>query len=265
MSNPVFVLEEGIVSPPPPRSAKVVARPEDLVREYGRHGARGVFCVVHALPFLRLLVGSLPGAPGRKLKKLVVLRSLSPEHRETLRGFFRDVIVPGPARFIRDRAELVEVLVADHRDDLLLGGMADPEAGAVVLIRGNLETLTVPFDWFSAAEHATRADFEDVEVIDSGQTLRLGDYEAATDAILYAFDPAYRRRAKANALELDDTFGGALKRLRLSRRLTREEFPGVSSKEVARIETGKVKQPHRSTLEKIAEVLNVEPEEIGSY
>ena len=39
----------------------------------------------------------------------------------------------------------------------------------------------------------------------------------------------------------------------------------ASSKEIARIETGKVKQPHRSTLERIAEVLKVEPGEIERY
>jgi hypothetical protein len=36
----------------------------------------------------------------------------------------------------------------------------------------------------------------DIAVTDFGQTVRLGVYEAATDAILCEFDDDYRRRAK---------------------------------------------------------------------
>ena len=52
-------------------------------------------------------------------------------------------------------------------------------------------------------------DISEVEVTDFGQAIRFGEGEAATDAILYAFDPDYRRRQKAQLVEKDASFGGS--------------------------------------------------------
>jgi hypothetical protein len=268
MSSSTLVIEKAIIAPPTVptlgRSAKVAFGAKDLVKEYAS-GTESVFCVADALPFLRLLVKTFSGPVRRSFKRVIVLHGLGEKHSQTLRSFFGDVVSPCPTRLLKDQADLMKVLTGDNPADLLLGGMADEEAQAVVLIRGNLESLTVPFDWFASEEGSTKPDFRDLEVIDCGQTLRLGEYEAATDAILYAFDAEYRKRAKANALEQDESFGGALKRLRLSKGLTRNDFPGVSAKEIARIEGGKIEKPHRATLEKLAKVLRVRPEEIESY
>ncbi len=94
--------------------------------------------------------------------------------------------------------------------------------------------------------------------------MALGDYEASTDAILYDHDAAYRRQAKKRTLERDDSFGAALRRLRLLRGLSREGFTGLSSKEVARIERGEV-EPRPATLEKLANALGVDLDEIATY
>lgn len=102
-------------------------------------------------------------------------------------------------------------------------------------------------------------------VRDGGQTIRLGEYEAAVDALLYEVDPGYRKRAKRRELELDDSFGGALRRLRLQRGLKRADFPEVSAKEIARIERGEVEKPHDRTLRSLAARLGVSPEEIRTY
>jgi hypothetical protein len=58
--------------------------------------------------------------------------------------------------------------------------------------------------------------------------VRLDAYEAATDAILYEFDEAYRRRAKRRRLVQDRSLGGALRRLRLQKGLRRADFPGIT-------------------------------------
>jgi DNA-binding Xre family transcriptional regulator len=101
-------------------------------------------------------------------------------------------------------------------------------------------------------------------VADSGQTIRLGDFEVAADAILYELDPEARRRAKERNIAKDTSFGGALRRLRLQRRLRREDF-GISPKEIARLERGEVVKPHAETLAKIAKRLGVKPEDIETY
>jgi hypothetical protein len=52
-----------------------------------------------------------------------------------------------------------------------------------VLYRGNLESMVVPLGWF-AREGGRRADADDFAVTDFGQTVRLGSFEAASNAIL---------------------------------------------------------------------------------
>ncbi len=110
-----------------------------------------------------------------------------------------------------------------------------------------------------------KPDFTDFEVIDTGQTLRFGEYEAATDAILYEFDRASRQRMKKREIAADQSFGGALRRLRLQRGLTRGDFEPLSDKTIARIERGEVDKPHGDTLAMIAKKLGVEPGDIESY
>lgn len=163
------------------------------------------------------------------------------------------------------RDALFEVLLSPRRDDLFIGGVASGAAESVVLYTGGLRPLVVPRGWFTARPGGPKPDFDDLEVIDYGQTVRLGAYEAAADALLYEFDAAYRRRAKRAFVEADTTFGGALKRLRLQRGLERTEIAGVSARTVARIERGEVGRPRGRTLERLAKALKVRPKEIGGY
>jgi hypothetical protein len=131
--------------------------------------------------------------------------------------------------------------------------------------RGDLTRLVVPWSWFRPSGDGTAPDFDDVEVVDGGLTIRLGAYEAALDAILYEFDREYRARERQRRLEMDPSFGAALRRLRLQKGVARSDLPGVSDKEIARIERGEVKRPRRGTLRLVAERLGVEPAEIETY
>lgn len=135
----------------------------------------------------------------------------------------------------------------------------------MVLIRGDLTSLVVPFSWFVARPNGPKPDFADFEVIDSGQTIKLGGYEAAADAVLYEFDAEFRKQERKRRVSQDKSFGGALRRLRLQRGFGREDFPGLSAKTIARIERGDVKEPHGETLAAIAQRLGVRPEEIVTY
>jgi hypothetical protein len=113
--------------------------------------------------------------------------------------------------------------------------------------------------------HSAKPDFDDFQVIDGGQTVRLGKYEAATDAILYEFDPRARARMKDNVAQSDKTFGGALRRLRLQRGVPRNGFRGIAAKTIARIERSEVDKPHARTLAQIAKRLGVAPDEIETF
>jgi hypothetical protein len=125
--------------------------------------------------------------------------------------------------------------------------------------------LVVPLSLFAPRPTGPKPDFSDFEVIDSGQTIRLGQYEAAADAVLYEFDPEFRRLEKKRRISEDKSLGGALRRLRLQRGLGRHAFPGITAKTIARIERGEVKEPHDDTLAAIASTLGVKPEDISTY
>ena len=90
--------------------------------------------------------------------------------------------------------ELLAVLAAKNRNDLFVGGAV--QAKTIVLYRGNLQSVTVPLAWFAPSGSGVRPNFSRFSIIDFGQTVKLGKYEAATDAILYDHDPIYCRRAK---------------------------------------------------------------------
>ncbi len=49
------------------------------------------------------------------------------------------------------------------------------------------------------------------------------------------------------------------------RQLTRDEFPGIEPKTLARIERGEVRRPRPDTLNRIARRLAVAPADLGSF
>jgi lambda repressor-like predicted transcriptional regulator len=159
----------------------------------------------------------------------------------------------------------MNALSSANRAELIIGGATSEGDEALILYRGDLERIVVPFKWFSVGSTSPEPDFRQLAVTDGGQTVRLGDYEAAVDAILYEFDPQYRRRAKKRLAEKDDSLGGALRRLRLQKGLRQNDFASVGAKVIARIERGEVKKPHQKTMTLIAKRLGVSPEEIGTF
>jgi len=162
--------------------------------------------------------------------------------------------------------ELVEVLKQPNRADFCIGGSVEPEHQMVVLVRGILDVLPVPMEVFKPTGDGIEPDFDDFEVIDYGQTLRFGRYEASFDAVLYEMDEDYRRRLNKQRTMDERTLGASLRRLRAQRGLSRDDFlPELSAKSIARIERGEVEKPHKRTLGKIAHRLGVSVEELETY
>jgi DNA-binding Xre family transcriptional regulator len=214
-------------------------------------------------PMMRLLV-DLDGF-ARMSHSLLLLSAPKDEERTLLNALFENVVAPNEKLSLLKTDELMEVLASPRRANLFVGGVVVPGAKTVLLLRGNLEPLPVPFSLFKPRPHGPHPDFGDFEIVDWGQAVRLGKYEAAGDAILYELDPEFRRQEKKRQVSTDKSFGGALRRLRLQRGIGREDFPGVSAKTIARLERGDVKEPHTGTLAAIAEKLGVRPEEIATF
>jgi len=168
-------------------------------------------------------------------------------------------------RAILPTEDIIAVFRAPNRRDLCIGGTVVPESGTLILVRGDLDTLLVPLSAFQPSATAVRPDFADFEVIDSGQSLRFGQYEASVDAVLYEHDSDYRRRLKAQRRSEDGGLAASIRRLRLQKGLRQEDFGEVTAKTVARIENGEVKRPQRATLAVIATRLGVEVGKLGEW
>ncbi len=184
-----------------------------------------------------------------------------------LTSCFRRLVGTAPDSRFLSLEELLDVLAAPPEEaaDLFIAGVADMESETIALTRGNLKTVVVPYTMFRSSEAGVQPSFDQLEITDYGHTIRLGEYEASADAILYEIDPEYRRRTRKQQIAEEKTFGASLRRLRIQRQLARYEFSPLSQKTIARIERNEVEKPHGETLRIIAERLGVEPEEIESY
>jgi hypothetical protein len=216
-------------------------------------------------PAMELLLRTLPHRPRGRDFRLLSLKQAHGTSQNLMHAHFRYVVSVGNGVQLLPIAELIEALGSEHRADLFIGGVVMPTPSQILLYRGNLEPITVPLDWFVSRPGSPEPDVSQFSVTDSGQTIRLGEYEASADAILYEFDEDYRRRAKKRMVEEDPSIGGAIRRLRLQKGLRQQDFPGVTAKEIARIERGKVKTPHLDTLKRIAARTGVSVEQLQTY
>ena len=196
------------------------------------------------------------------------LLTLTPPRSESipaLQGLFHPVhgLVEGFQWLVDE--ELIEAVARNDALDRLIGGSVDLKAKTLTLVRGNLEAVIVPFASFQQSGDGTKADFTRFSVTDYGRTVALGEYEASADAILYEFDPDYRRRLNKQRRQDERSFGASLMRLRKQKRLKRSDFLPLSSKEIARIERNEVDKPRAKTLDVIAGRLGVRKEDIESY
>lgn len=220
--------------------------------------------VSYASDLTELLVKRVATAPST-LGIGLFIHSLDMKSIPALSTLFRRIAFAADGGFI-PAEELAEVLNAENRADLFVGGFVNEATETVTFWRGNFESLTVPFSAFEHSGDGTKPDFNAFSVMDSGQTVRFGKYEAAVDAILYEYDPEYRRTIFQKRLAEDQSFGASLRRLRKQRGFRREDFePDVSAKTIARIEQGKVNRIQHKTLDSIAKHLSVEPDEIATF
>jgi DNA-binding Xre family transcriptional regulator len=202
--------------------------------------------------------------PARSLGRAVLTHQVDPATLPALANCFRHVAY-GNGGFVPPN-ELATALKAENRADLFIGGNVDWTSETITLWRGNLESLTVPFAAFETSGDGVEPLFDRFSAADFGQTIRLGDYEAAAEAILYEFDGEYRRRIGRQRLQSELSFGASLRRLRKQRGLRREDFaPAIAAKTIARIEQGKVRRIQPRTLQTIARRLKVAPDEIATY
>ncbi len=196
---------------------------------------------------------------------LLLLDRPRPTQAVLLQARFAKVWAPGGGLSFLPKEELIEIIGSEDREGLFIGGVVDHDEQIILLLRGDVTVLEAPFRMFQASGIAA-PDFSKFAIVDYGTAVSFGDYTATADSILYELDPKYRKKAKARRLEQDGSFGGSLKRLRMLRGLSQTDFePAISAKQVARIESGRIKTPREATVKLLAKKLRVKPGDIATY
>jgi hypothetical protein len=243
-------------------------RTDDEIRDALASGGEKVLWIARNADAAAALVRAALKDPSPRTamtQGLLVQERISAAQRALYGQRFRPVLSPARSVRVLPLDEISEVLTAEDPGDYFIGMAVDCASRMVLLQRGSLELVVVEFEWFQRPDTPVQPDFSDAALEEYGQVVRLGEYTAATSAILYDFDPGYRKKARERALALDTSIGGCIRRLRIQRGLRQSDFPGLSTKEIGRIERGDVESPHRGTLQAIAARLGVSVEELASY
>ncbi len=239
-----------------------VRRGDDLSRLFEEAGRDSVWVARDA--------GDVIGAttvrpPAHAAQRILLLAVPDEASRQALAVAFRTVVPMHKDVRVLPPDELAAVLASPRRDELFIGGIVDRRARTVVLYRGTLKPLVIPFAWFRSRPGGPHPAFNALAVTDHGQTVALGAYEASADAILYEFDAVARARMRKNRIRDDRSLGGSIRRLRLQKGVRQSDFPGVTAKTIARIERNEILQPRSRTLAAIAKRLGVTAEELKEW
>jgi hypothetical protein len=239
-----------------------------VLEETARTASRLVTWVVSDLHLGDRLVEEAAGrwtAQRRALGDLLYLERPRPEVVLSARSFFSHVAWTDSRKHWLSPRQMFEVLTLPDAKKYLIGGVVDPQTGTLTVYRGDLSTVTVPLSVFKPTGTGLRPDPTDFRIIDGGQAIRLGSYEATADVIFYEGDPDYRRQLNERRKAQERGLGPALRRLRIQRGLRQTDFGDVPAKTMARIERGEITKPRRHTLAAISRKLGVSPQDIETF
>jgi len=235
------------------------------IRRVVPQAKRGDLWIVSSQHYMEHLLKAIHWPLSNRLGDLLVLDTLRYAMVEALHSIFYHIALTGDKQTVLPCEQLVTVLLSDEKKDLFISGVIDETSETLTLWRGDRTSMVVPLSTFRPTGLGVHPDWNRFEIIDFGQTLQFGDYQAGSDAVLYEFDIEYRRRLNLSRRNREKGFGPGLRRLRKQRGLRRNQFPGLNAKTVARIERGEVTDVHTRTRNILADRLGVPSEEIESY
>jgi len=86
----------------------------------------------------------------------------------------------------------VQALPTNERKRLFISGYVDYKYHNLILFRGDGSSVVLAFDYFKKTNNITEPDFNDFNIIDYGNAIKLGEYEASTRSILIEVDLEYK-------------------------------------------------------------------------
>lgn len=117
-----------------------------------------------------------------------------------------------------------------------------------------MNRLNIPFDAIPVLSRIARESRPDFEIDHDGVRITWPGYDVdlGLDALAAAVDPQADARMKEQALLRDRRLGAAIAEVRDRRGLTQSQIPGVTERQIRRIEKGE-SRPRIATLELLAE------------
>lgn len=94
--------------------------------------------------------------------------------------------------------ELKVAIESDNRSELFVAGYYDYDAQQLMLFRGDGTSLIVPSSFFILSAKSP-LDFNQFNLTDYGQTIKLGDYAVSANSILSEFDLSYGNNSNENS------------------------------------------------------------------
>lgn len=153
-----------------------------------------------------------------------------------------------------DRATLRRLVRARQlgAEDRLIAAAA-VDARNLLVWSAEPRLFRVPVDEMPAFRRLSETALQDFQVSASGSRIHWndGDLDLDLDAVRELVDPDFRRRRERHAREEVARYGKAIRSLRERTGLRQNGIPGVSERQLRRIEEGGV-LPRSATLEKLA-------------
>ena len=167
--------------------------------------------------------------------------------------------------FTLGKNELMTVISKDINTRKLraIGVNLYKELGIFKIIRGDFSSLIVKMDSLLPSGAGVAPHFDDVEIIDFGNAIRFGEYEASMRGLLYENDKNYRLEKKKQRLSSEKSFGACLRRYRIQKKIKQSDLKNTSEKTIRRIEEGD--KPTETTKTKILNELNIAEDDLMSF
>jgi hypothetical protein len=139
---------------------------------------------------------------------------------------------------------------------------ADVSNGTLFVLSCALERLQIPLARLRPLARLPKARRREFDLATDGSYLHWprGDVHLDLDALRYVVDPAWRARADLERVTHHARFGRAVAVLRKERGLKQTQIPGVSARQVRRIEGGSL--PGSKTLRRLARAQGLD---LGEY
>lgn len=115
------------------------------------------------------------------------------EHRYLLDDTESDSVIYKSIEMSSDRPcltleELMDVLSDVNRSKFAIYASSDLLSQVLTIWRGDATILSIPFSDFQSIPENSHPNFNKVSIIDHGQTIKLGDYEASMEAIIREYN-----------------------------------------------------------------------------